>query len=389
MADGEPVPGSLFVYAPSKVAPVIFAVLFAVSAVGHIWQCYHYKSFKLIGLHPLCAVLFTAGYALREFGAFNYLYSPRNLIIYILSQVFIFVCPPLLELANYHVLGRILHYVPHLAPLPPNRVSAIFGGLLALVELLNALGVSLSANPSSKPTTQELGSRLTISALSIQLGVIVIFVIIASIFHWRCARANIRAKAVSTPLVTLYASMVLILIRCIYRLIEHMGNTTVRLSDPESLKRLSPILRYEWFFYVFEATLMFLNSVLWNVWNPGRYMPRNSRVYLAPDGLTELEDGDKSNKQPLSVTIASVFTFGIVGAVHRKRQASRAQVASDDTTDQGGANKPDRQPVLITIGSLFTFGILGVVYRRKQANRPFGELQDYPGSHRRLVSDPR
>ena len=53
----------------------------------------HYKSFKLIGLHPLCAVLFTAGYALREYGAFNYLYSSKNLIIYILSQVLIYICP--------------------------------------------------------------------------------------------------------------------------------------------------------------------------------------------------------------------------------------------------------------------------------------------------------
>ncbi|OIW28759.1 putative RTA1 domain protein [Coniochaeta ligniaria NRRL 30616] len=388
MSDGQPVPGSLFVYAPNKVAPVIFTVMFAISAAGHIWQCYHYKCFKLIGLHPLCAVLFTAGYALREIGAFNYIYNPQTIIIYIMSQVFIFICPPLLELANYHVLGRILHYVQHLAPLPPSRVSSIFGGLLALVELLNSLGVSLSANPASKPTTQELGSQLTIAALSIQLGVIVIFVVIAGMFHWRCAKANIRARAVSTPLVTLYVSMVLILIRCIYRLIEHLGNTAVHLSDPESLKRLSPILRYEWFFYVFEATLMLLNSALWNVWNPGRYMPRNSRVYLALDGVTELEDADKPDKQPLLVTIGSVLTFGIVGAVHRKRQANRAHVAGG-ATDQGGADKSERQPVLVTVGSLFSFGILGAIYRRRRASPSLGELQDYPGSHRRLVSDPQ
>lgn len=55
----------------------------------------HYKSWRLIGLHPLCAVLFTAGYALREYGAFNYLYtaSEVNLPIYIVSQVLIYVCP--------------------------------------------------------------------------------------------------------------------------------------------------------------------------------------------------------------------------------------------------------------------------------------------------------
>lgn len=54
----------------------------------------------------------------------------------------------MLELANYHILGRIFYYIPHLSPLPPNRVLAIFGGLMALVEALNAIGVSLQANPS-------------------------------------------------------------------------------------------------------------------------------------------------------------------------------------------------------------------------------------------------
>lgn len=53
-----------------------------------------YKAFKLVGLQPVCAVTFTLGYALREYGAFNYLYtSTLNLIIFILSQVFIYACP--------------------------------------------------------------------------------------------------------------------------------------------------------------------------------------------------------------------------------------------------------------------------------------------------------
>lgn len=37
--------------------------------------------------------MFTAGYALRAYGAFDYMYSESTLIIYILSQVFINICP--------------------------------------------------------------------------------------------------------------------------------------------------------------------------------------------------------------------------------------------------------------------------------------------------------
>ncbi|KPM44171.1 hypothetical protein AK830_g2349 [Neonectria ditissima] len=333
MGDGEPVPGSLYIYAPNKGAPIFFTVAFAVSAVGHIWQCYHYKCFKLIGLHPLCALMFTAGYALREYGAFNYTYySNQNLIIYILSQVLIFVCPPLLELANYHILGRIFYYVPHLTPLAPNRVLSTFGGLMALVETLNALGVSLGSNPTSSDSTQKLGSNLMIAALSIQLGVIVIFVILAAIFHRRCFKANIHARAVSTSLTTLYVSMALILVRCIYRLVEHLGNTTVKLDDTESLKTVSPILRHEWFFYIFEGTLMLANSFLWNIWNPGRYLPGNYLVYLAQDGRTEIQ----------------------------------------------GEEVPDARPLIAKVGSVMTFGAL--FRKENKDNRPFEELGDYPGA---------
>ncbi|KAK2799577.1 hypothetical protein FQN50_008415 [Emmonsiellopsis sp. PD_5] len=315
MADGQPVLGSLYVYAPNKGAPIFFTVAFVFSAIGHIWQCYKYKSFRLIGLHPFCAVVLASGYALRVYGAMdNYLYSTTtNLIIFILSQVFIYICPPLLELANYHILARILHYIPHLSPLPPGKILSIFGGLIALVEALNALGVSLSANPSSSKTQQETGGYITIAALVLQLLVILIFICIAAIFHHRCTKASIVcARPVQTPLITLYISMSLIFIRCIYRLIQHTGHTTIKIKDPDSLGKLTPLLRVEWFFYVFEAALILINSVLWNLWNPGRYFPRNSRVRLARDGRTEVEgDERKEDDRPLLMKAGSVLTFGM------------------------------------------------------------------------------
>ena len=39
IADFVEVDGSLWLYAPNKVAPVVWTVLFAVSMGLHIWQC--------------------------------------------------------------------------------------------------------------------------------------------------------------------------------------------------------------------------------------------------------------------------------------------------------------------------------------------------------------
>ncbi|KAM6525692.1 Lipid-translocating exporter-like protein rta1 [Fusarium falciforme] len=320
---GEPIPYSLYVYAPNKGAAIFFTIAYAISTIFHIWQCYRYKAWKLVGLHCICGVMFTAGYAMREYGAYNYLYKTTTklpLSIFITSQVCIYVCPPLLELANYHVLGRIFYYVPYCAPIAPGKVLATFGGLMGLVEFLNSLGVSLSANTSSTPEKQALGSHLTIAAISLQLIIIIIFVYLAYLFQRHCSKANVQATAVKTLLTTLYMSMALILVRCIYRLVEHTGNTKVDIDDVDSLMTLSLILRYEVFFYIFEAVLMLINSILWNIWHPGRFLPKDYHVYLSQDG-TEVEGEEDSDNRPLLAKAGNVLTFGIFW--RKKEQTQR------------------------------------------------------------------
>lgn len=181
---------------------------------------------------------------------------------------------------------------------------------MALVETLNALGVALTSNATS--SNQGSGRILILAALSLQVLVIATFVVMAAIFHRRCRRSKIRAKPISILLNTLYVSMALILIRCIYRLVEHSGNTNLELENLRSLRKLTPLLRYEWFFYVFEATLMLINSVLWNIWNPGRYLPYDYHVYLSRDGSTEVRGTDLPDKRSLVEKTISILSFGIL-----------------------------------------------------------------------------
>ncbi|CAH0034658.1 unnamed protein product [Clonostachys rhizophaga] len=311
MSHGEAVPYSLYVYAPNKIAPAVFAGLYAASTVGHVYQCYRYKAWKLVGLHAACAFLFTAGYAFREFGAFHYSYfEDLDLIMFILSQVFIYICPPILELINYNILGHIFYYAPYIAPFPPGKVLAVFGLLMLFVETLNGLGVSFASNPKSQPTIQKMGGHLTIAALSIQFVLIVTFVALSAVFHWRFVKLKLQSKVISTLLPVLYASMLLIFIRCIYRLIEHTGHTAVDLSDFDSLQDLTPILRYEVFFYIFEATFMLINSVIWNIWNPARFLPADYHTYLAQDGSGETH-AEVNDERTRAQKIGAKLTIGL------------------------------------------------------------------------------
>ncbi len=184
-------------------------------------------------------------------------------------------------------------------------------------EALNAIGVSLFANPTAAPVRVKLGKDLVLAAVAIQIAVILTFFVMAAMFHVRCSRAGFltgrdqKARRLTTPLWTLYASMVLIFVRCIFRLVEKTAFKSVRIRDIEELRRLSPLVRHEWFFYVFEAALMLVNSVIWNVWHPGRFLPRSRRTHLTEDGV-EVTAERKVDARSLVVRAGHVLTFGVL-----------------------------------------------------------------------------
>jgi hypothetical protein len=206
-----------------------------------------------------------------------------------------------------------------------------FGGLMAVVEALNAVGVSLFANPLAAQSRQSMGKTLVLAAVGIQVGIIMIFFAMAGVFHYRCAKAGItrRHRAVTAPLWTLYASMVLIFVRCVYRLVEKTRFTSVRVRELEQLRGLSPLLRYEWFFYVFEATLMLVNSGLWNVWHPGRFLPSSHGVHLGADGTEVTEP--KGYEVSLTRRVGNGLTFGLL---FRKKEKSREFIELGGPSDE-------------------------------------------------------
>ncbi|KAJ8110311.1 hypothetical protein OPT61_g6817 [Boeremia exigua] len=319
-ADGKPVEGSLYFYAPTKIAPPIFAAAFLCAAIVHLWQCVRYRSWSITALHPLCAMMFTVGFALRTYDAWNF----DNIKTYVASTLLIYTAPPLLELANFHVLGRILYYVPYFSPLHPGRTLTTFGLLSAAVEVMNALGVSYLLRPEVGESKQKAGHILMKASLICQLAVISLFCMIAAVFHRRCVRAGITSRKVQGPLWTMYISMAFILTRTIYRIVEHFGTSQIPANLPPNWDpmSLSPIVRYEWFFWVFEASLMLVNSVLWNIRHPRRYLPEDYHVYLAQDGQTEVRGPGWKDDMPWFMTFIDPcgLTAAITGGGRKKER---------------------------------------------------------------------
>ncbi|KAF5643567.1 Rtm1p-like protein [Fusarium sp. NRRL 25303] len=254
MSDGKYVDGSYWFYAPNKGAAIFFCFAFCCTGCFHIRQCI-----------------------------------------------------PLLELQNYRILGRILYYVPYNSPIHPGRVLTTFGFISGIVEALNGWGASYSANQSLTDSEIEIGHALIKTSLLLQIVVAILFITLAVTFHRRCVVASITNERLNKPLWTLYTSITLILARTIYRIVEYFSVAELRYGPGFDPATISPIVRYEWFFYVFEAALMLCNLVMFNVRHPRRYLPRNNMIYLCPDGVTEIEGPGYKDPRKLWQTLIDPF----------------------------------------------------------------------------------
>lgn len=204
---------------------------------------------------------------------------------------------------------------------------------MGLVEGLNGSGVALTANAKATETAHNIGHYLTLASLCIQIVVILSFYTLAFFFHRRCIAAKILPRAVRAPLFVLYCSMALIFARCIYRLAEYTtGGTSINLSDYHALLSLSPLLRYEVFFFVFEASLILVNSALWNVFHAGRYLPRDKAIVLSQDGRTERFADESEPGQGGKQKSSGLASFGAIGLIMKIVRAVQRSSASSSSS---------------------------------------------------------
>lgn len=227
------------------------------------------------------------------------------------------------ELGNYYVLTRVLYMAPYHSPVHPGRVLSTFAGISVIIEALNGNGATYSANRDKSQQIQDTGTALLKAALVLQLFVVVLFILITVWFHTRCRRHGINNTKINNTLTTLYMSSALLTVRTIYRTVEYFDSSRadfIRGDDANALARLSPMVRYEWFFYVFEASLMLANAILLSARHPRRWLPASNKVYLTRDG-NEVTGPGYDERRSLFVALFDIFD--IRGLLKGKDRATR------------------------------------------------------------------
>ncbi|EEQ84466.2 RTA1 domain-containing protein [Blastomyces dermatitidis ER-3] len=286
---------SFFQYKPVKGASAVFAVLWLVSGVLHLWQNnLRYKTWRMGMLLPWVSLIFVVGYILREIAAHG-LYGDLNL--FIATSCFLFCAPPIFLAINSIIFGRVLYYVPWLSPMHPGRVISTFLGCDVIIEALASSGASIGSNLSHPPGTLKVGAILIKISILAQIPIFALFGVLVAHFHRRLHKAGIHEPRIRKVLVTLYLSCVLLTIRNVFRAIDTFEGWG------------SAMGRTEAYFWCLDAIPILINGVLMNIFPPASCLPRSNVIYLAQDGKTERIGPGWVDDRHFLLTVFDPFDF--------------------------------------------------------------------------------
>jgi hypothetical protein len=116
---------------------------------------------------------------------------------------------------------------------------------------------------------QKNGQYAITGGLFIQVLFFGFFIVVSAIFHYRISkRPTHRSITVQVPwqryLLILYVASTFIMIRSIFRIAEYVQGQD------------GSLLKTETYLYLFDATLMFLTMVLFNVFHPSKIISKTT-----------------------------------------------------------------------------------------------------------------
>ncbi|OJJ47386.1 hypothetical protein ASPZODRAFT_96396 [Penicilliopsis zonata CBS 506.65] len=270
----------LYNYKPSLVAAIIAVICFLTVAFGHLFLAIKHRMKFLLAFIIGC--LFEAvGYGARAVNAHqapNYSTMP-----YAMQSLFILLAPSLFAASIYMILGRIIRLTQgdSRSLIRSTRLTKIFvtGDILAFLMQCGGGGILSGAKTASK---LKLGQDVIIVGLVVQILFFGFFVIVSLVFHQRIT-SNPTPASLATSILwqrylyILYFASLLIMIRCVYRVIEYIQGTTGFLQS------------HEYFAYLFDTALMFTVTVIFLIFHPSQVVPREGHKILEGTELMSSE----------------------------------------------------------------------------------------------------
>ncbi|KAM6487639.1 RTA1 like protein [Trichoderma sp. SZMC 28011] len=250
-------------YNPSPAAALLFAILFGIATLYHIFIVFRRHVWHFLPL-VVGGGFESVGYVVRYLASKD----EANIALFVIQTLLILVAPALFAASIYMVLGRLILAVRAEAytPIRPTWLTKIFVGGDVLSFVVQLAGSGLLTNNFS------LGKAIILVGLVAQLTSFGLFVVTAIIFQRRLARNptpeshtldsrnRMQWKSI---MFLLYSSSALIFVRSVFRLIEFTGSNN------------SAIMTSEAYLYVCDSTLMFIVLAILGYFHPSEYLRKD------------------------------------------------------------------------------------------------------------------
>jgi hypothetical protein len=181
------------------------------------------------------------------------------------EELLILLAPLWINAFDYMILGRMIYYyLPEkkLLGIGAQRFAVYFVCMDIIAFIVQGVGGSMASGGGTDPESVMLGIHVYMGGIGLQELFILIFLSLAIMFHRRMLRGGeiiTGAKPSWKPLLyALYASLGLITIRIIFRLVQYSSGVD------------GALVTHEAYIYCFEAAPMCLAIGLMNVIHPGR-----------------------------------------------------------------------------------------------------------------------
>jgi hypothetical protein len=276
-------------YIPSLPAAALFAALFGISTLLHIyhtlrWRTWYWIPFVVGGMFE------TVGYVLRTIDI-----NVASLNLYIAQIALILLAPALFAASIYMTLRRLIMALEaeRYSLISVRWLTRFFVGSDIVSFITQGAGGSMQATTNAdSPGRAQVGQWLVVAGLILQLVVFGFFIAVTATFHVRIHRrptgksARLARAGTAVPwlrfIYVLYLACALIMIRSIFRVVEYAEG------------RDGYLMSQEVFAYIFDAMLMFGVTVVFNLLHPNKVVSNRMRREHVP--LKQLGAGRKAHE---------------------------------------------------------------------------------------------
>ncbi|KAF9530893.1 RTA1 like protein-domain-containing protein [Crepidotus variabilis] len=294
---------AVFLYCPSIPAAILFAVLFGLLTIAHLTQSIVFRK-RFCWVIIMGGIWETTGFVFRVLTILHQGNSTLATAYGNPSQLLILLSPLWVNAFTYVLFGRMVYFF-----LPARKILGVraqrMGLLFVLLDIVafifqGAGGVMADSTDDSTGKIVKTGLHVYMGGIGFQEFFMLLFTLMVIKFHREMLNVEYPRPGWKKMVYMLYAVLLLITIRIIYRLVEFSQGV------------YSTLTMHEVYFYVLEALPMMLAFLILAIWHPGTVLVGPESEFPKKEKKSKKDKKEPTHLEESSATELHRLEYGQV-----------------------------------------------------------------------------